>query len=137
MADVACKRTVLAPRLETIVFRVELTSRLLLAVASHGTDDGVLLAAETVHGALGVALGLGGLILGLALGVLLLAGLGPGGGAGEVTDRLDDGAFERVVLPGGLAVGRCPCQRLLAASIRIGLPGLVGVRGVGHCEGRG
>ena len=72
--------------------------------------------------------------------MLLLAGLGPGGGAGEVTDRLDDGAFEGVVLPGGLAAGRCPCQRLLTVLVamrRVALPGLVGVRGVGHCEGRG
>ena len=86
------------------VFRVELTSRLLLAVASHGADDGVLLAAETVHGALGVALSLGGVVLGLALGVLLLAGLLPRRGAGEVADGLDGRTLHRVELAGGLAV---------------------------------
>ena len=84
------------------VFRVELTSRLLLAVASHGTDDGVLLAAETVHGALGVALGLSSVVLGLTLGVLLLAGLSPGLGAGEVADGLDDGTLDGVELAGNL-----------------------------------
>ena len=88
------------------VFRVELTSRLLLAVTSHGTDDGILLAAETVHGALGVALGLGGVVLGLTLSVLLLAGLSPGLGAGEVADGLDDVALQGVVLTGGLAAMR-------------------------------
>ena len=88
------------------VFRVDLTSRLLLAVASHGTDDGVLLAAETVHGALGVSLGLSSVVLGLTLGMLLLPGLSPGLGAGEVADGLDDVALQGVVLTGGLAAMR-------------------------------
>ena len=83
--------------------RMMLTCSLLLAVARDGTDDGILLAAETVHGALGVSLGLGGVVLCLALGVLVPARGGPGLGAGEVADRLDDGALDGVVLTGGLA----------------------------------
>lgn len=53
------------------------TGNLLLTVTGDGTNDGVLLAANAVHGAFRVALGLGGLVLGLALGVLLLARLLP------------------------------------------------------------
>ena len=36
--------------------------------------------------------------------MLLLAGLGPGLGAGEVTDGLDDGALDGVELAGNLPV---------------------------------
>ncbi len=79
------------------------TRNLLLAVARDGADDSVDLAAYAVGRALDVLLCLGGVVFGLARGVLLLAGLRPGGGASQVTDRLDDGALERVVLPGGLA----------------------------------
>ena len=74
----------------------------MLAVASKGADDSVLLAGEAVGGALDVVLGLGGVVLGLTLGVLLLAGLGPGLGAGEVTDGLDDGTLDGVELTGDL-----------------------------------
>ena len=81
-----------------------LTRDLLFAVARDGADDSVLLAADAVRGALDVALGLGGLVLGLALGVLLLARLGPGFGAGQVADGLDGGALEGVELASGLAV---------------------------------
>ena len=81
----------------------ELTRHLLLAIASDGTDDGVDLTTDAVGRALDVLLRLGGVVLGLALRVLVTAGLGPGGGAGEVTDRLDDGALERVVLARRLA----------------------------------
>jgi hypothetical protein len=46
---------------------------LLGLVTSDGADDAVLLAFDTVGGALDVALGLGSLDLGFAAGVLLLA----------------------------------------------------------------
>ena len=75
----------------------------MLAITCDGAHDGILLTAETVHGALGVALGLGGLVLGLALGVLLLARLLPGLEAGDVADGLDGSALEGVELAGGLA----------------------------------
>ena len=80
-----------------------LTRYLLLTITSHSTDDRVLFAADAVHSALDVALGLGGLVFGLALGVLLLSGLLPRLGAGEVADRLDGRALHGVVLAGGLA----------------------------------
>lgn len=86
-----------------MTLREWLTRDLLLAVAHDGADDGVLLAGEAVHGALGVAFGLGGLVLGLALGVLLLARLGPGLGARQVANGLDGGAFERAELAIDLA----------------------------------
>lgn len=84
--------------------RVGRTGHLLLAVASDCTNDGVDLAADAVGGALDVLLCLSGVVLCLALGMLVLAGLGPGGGAGEVADGLDDGALQGVELASGLAV---------------------------------
>lgn len=55
----------------------KLTSSFLRTIASDSTDDGILLASDAVGGALNIALGLGSLVLSLARGVLLLAGLGP------------------------------------------------------------
>lgn len=62
------------------------TLGLLRLVAGDRADDGVLLAGDAVGGALDVALGLRGVVLGLALGVLLLPGLLPRGRTGEVAD---------------------------------------------------
>lgn len=62
------------------------TRGLLRLVTSDGTDDRVLLALDALLGALDVLLALGGLDLGLAGGVLLAAGVGPGGCASEVSD---------------------------------------------------
>ena len=76
---------------------------LLLAVASDGANGRVLAAADAVLGALDVALRLRGVVLGLALGVLLLPGLLPGGRAGQVADRLYEVALGGVPLAGGLA----------------------------------
>jgi hypothetical protein len=81
-----------------------LTRSLLLAVASDSADNGVLLSTEAVGGAFSVTLGLGGLVLGLALGVLFTAGLGPRLKASGIADSLDDVALGGVVLTGGLAV---------------------------------
>jgi hypothetical protein len=72
--------------LELALVVADIAGSLLLAVAGDGADDSVLLADETVGGALGVTLGLCGADLSLAGGVLLLAGVGPGGGAGDVAD---------------------------------------------------
>lgn len=86
------------------------TRNLLAAVASNGTDDGILLAADAVDGALSVALGLGGVIFGLALDVLLLAGLLPARGTGKVADGLDGITLDGVILASGLAVERAKRQ---------------------------
>ena len=67
-------------------------------VTSDSTDDRILLALDTLLGALDVLLALGGLDLGLALGMLLLAGLLPLGGAGDVANGLLDGTSDRVVV---------------------------------------
>lgn len=75
-----------------------LTGKLLLLVASDGANDVVDLTRDLVLGALGVTLSLGGLVLGLALGVLLLTGLLPFGGAGDVADGLLDGTGDGVVV---------------------------------------
>ena len=74
----------------------------MLTVAGNGADDGVLLATKAVGSALDVGLGLGGLVFDLALGVLLLARLRPGGRTSDITDGLDDGTLEGVVLAGDL-----------------------------------
>ncbi len=90
------------------------TMNFLRAVAGDGTDNGVLLAADAVDSAVCVALDLDGLVLGLALDVLLLSGVGPRRRAGQVADGLDDVALDGVVLASGLArrgghhVNTCP-----------------------------
>ena len=89
-----------------------LTGRLLLAVARHSTDDGILAATKAIHRTLDIALGLGGLVLALPSCVLVPARLLPRRRAGEVTDGLDGGSLHRMVLAGGLAVGdvsKCVC----------------------------
>ena len=58
------------------------TSSLLLTVPSNSSEHGVLAPANAVLDALDIALGLRGVVLGLALGVLLFPGLLPGGRAG-------------------------------------------------------
>lgn len=86
----------------------KLTRDLLLLIARDRADDRVLLAFHTVGDALGVVLRARGGHLGLAVVVLLAAGLRPCGGAGEVADGLDEGALDGVVLAGvlvGLAAG--------------------------------
>jgi hypothetical protein len=75
----------------------------LSTISGDGTDDGVLLALETVHTALGPVLGASGIVLGLASSMLLAARLLPFGRAGQVTDGLDYATLDRVVLTGGLA----------------------------------
>ena len=67
-----------------------LTFHLLLAVAGEGADDGILLPSDAVSCTLSEGLSRGSLVLGLTLGVLLLARLGPGAGVGEVADGLHD-----------------------------------------------
>lgn len=81
------------------------TRRFLRAVTSHSTHYRILLAANAVHGTLGVSLSLSSVVLDLTLGVFLLAGLLPRLGAGEVADRLDGGTLGRVILAGRLAAG--------------------------------
>ena len=83
--------------------RQVLTRSLLLPVTSECADNGLLLATETVGGALSVALRLGGLVLGLALGMLVTARRLPRLEARRVADHLDEAALGRVVLTGGLA----------------------------------
>jgi hypothetical protein len=57
-----------------------------LTVTSDRADDGVLLAAEAVHGALSIALGARSIVLCLASRVLLRAGLLPRLEAGDIAD---------------------------------------------------
>lgn len=75
-----------------------LAGELLLFVASDGTDNVVNLAGDLVLGTLDVALSFGGLDLGLALGVLLLAGGLPVFGTENVSDGLLHGTSDRVVV---------------------------------------
>lgn len=77
-----------------------LSGHLLRLVAFDGADDVVELAGDLVLGTFSVALGLGGLDFGLALSVLLLTGLLPVDGAGDVADGLLDGTGDRVVVSG-------------------------------------
>jgi hypothetical protein len=77
--------------LELALVVADVAGGLLLAVAGDGTDDRVLLADNAVGGALDVALGLCGADLSLACGVLLLARVGPGGGASDVADLEEEG----------------------------------------------
>lgn len=80
------------------------TRSLLGAIASDGTDNLVLLAANAVLGALCVSLSLSLLVLGLALSMLLLARVCPGCGASGVTNGLDDVALGGVELAGSFTV---------------------------------
>jgi hypothetical protein len=50
-----------------------LTADFLLTIASHGPDDGILLAGHTVCGAVNVVLRTGDVVLGFAGGVLFAA----------------------------------------------------------------
>ena len=86
--------------------KVKPTSSLLLLVALDSADDVVNLPSDAIRGPLCVALGLRGLVLGLALGVLLLARLLPGLSTGEVADSLDRSALHGLVLARGFA-GAC------------------------------
>jgi hypothetical protein len=72
--------------LELALVVADIAGGLLLAVAGDGADDSVLLADDTVGGALDVALGLCGVVLGLARGVFLPAGVGPAGCASGIAD---------------------------------------------------
>ena len=75
----------------------------MLTVPRGSTNNRIYLATDAVDGAFDVTLGLCGVVLGLALGVLLLARLLPCLSTGEVADSLNDSALDRVVLSGGLA----------------------------------
>jgi hypothetical protein len=82
------------------------TTDFLLTIASDGTEDGVLLAGQTVCSTVDVVLGASSVVLGLAGSVLFAAGLLPRGGPCEVTNRFDDGTLDGMVLASGLAVKR-------------------------------
>jgi len=84
----------------------DVTRSLLRAIAGDSTDNGVLLAAYAVCGALGVSLGLSRLVFGFTGGVLFLARLLPRSGTGDVADCLDYVAFGRMELTRGLATRR-------------------------------
>jgi len=88
----------------TLELRRPHTFGLLRGITSDSTDDGVLLASDAVGGALDVALSLSSLVLGLALGVLLLSGALPFSRADDIADGLDDVALGGVELTRGLAV---------------------------------
>ena len=77
---------------------------LLRLVSCDGANNGVLLSCNAVGGTLYISLSLSGLVLRLPGGMLLLSGLLPRSGPGDVADTLDDVAFGRVELTGGLAV---------------------------------
>jgi hypothetical protein len=77
---------------------------LLRLVSCDGANNGILLSCKAVGGTLYISLGLSGFVLRLPGGMLLLSRLLPGSGAGDVSDTLDDVAFGRVELTGGLAV---------------------------------
>jgi len=66
----------------------------LRSIAGNSTNDGVLLAGHTIDGALSVSFGLSSVVLCLAGSVLLLSGLLPRSGAGQVSDGLDGGALD-------------------------------------------
>lgn len=82
-----------------------LTRYLLRLVPSDSADDRVLLPGDAVHRALGVALHLRGHELGLAFGVLALAGALQGVVPGDFADGLDDVALGGVESAFGLSVG--------------------------------
>lgn len=105
-----------------------LTSRLLLPIPRHRADNRVFAAPDAVLRALGVPPRLRGVVLGLARGVLLLAGLRPGLRAGERAERLFGGAFHGVPLAGGLAVWMWVGVGVLVS----GLGGDLGRRGRGR-----
>lgn len=131
MADVACSdKLASSTKVEACM---TLTRSLLLSVTGYGTDDGILLSAETVYGAVGVALGLGGLVLSFTLGVLVAARCGPRLETGHVADGLDDGALDGVVLTGGLAEKETDASETKIDASRMGenILGLVVVGG-GH-----
>lgn len=62
------------------------TLRLLVLIACHSTDNRVLLARDTVSCAIDVSLRLSSIVLCLSSSMLLLSGLLPGRGAGQVAD---------------------------------------------------
>ena len=74
-----------------------------MAVASDCTEDGILLAYYTVCCTFDVVLGASCVVLGFAGSVLFATGLLPSGSPRYVTNRLNDGALDGVVLTGGLA----------------------------------
>lgn len=75
--------------------KAELTSSLLGLVTRHCANHRVLLADDAVLGALGIALSARGLVLGLALCVLLLAGLLPGSGTRKIANLSSGNLNER------------------------------------------
>jgi hypothetical protein len=81
----------------------EPTRCLLLLVASYSAYNGVVFASDAIRSTLNVLFGLRGLVLGLALGVLFLAGLLPRLETSHVTDRLDKSALRGVELAGSFA----------------------------------
>lgn len=84
--------------------KARLTTNLLGVVASNRSAELVLFAEETILSALGVALGLSFLVLGVTLDTTFLAGGLPALSTGDVADGLLDlsqGVLDRA---GGLAV---------------------------------
>lgn len=84
--------------------KAQLTGSLLGGVVSDRSADLVLLADETILNALGVALGLTLLVLGVTLDTTFLAGGLPVLGTGHVADGLLDLAQSVLERAGGFAV---------------------------------
>ena len=80
----------------------QLTSYLLRTVTSQASNDGVLLANGAIGGALSPILGLRSSYLALSSRVFVAARLLPIGRTGQVTDCLDNSAFDGVELAGRL-----------------------------------
>ena len=74
-----------------------------LAVVGDGAEHGILLTGQTVCSTIDIVLGAGRVVFGLSCNVLFAARLLPRGGSRDVTNSLDDGALDGVVLASGFA----------------------------------
>ena len=89
------KRPIQSVRLRLTTFKKsKRTSKLLRTISGNSTSNRIHLSINSIDRTLRVPLSLGSVILRLTGSVLLLAGLCPGGSAGEVANGFDDGAFE-------------------------------------------
>jgi len=77
-------------------------SCLLGLVPGNGTDDGVFLSGETVSCSLDVSLSLSSVVFALSSSVFLLARVDPCARTSQVTDGLDDGSLNGMVLASSL-----------------------------------
>lgn len=103
MLDIACKRW-MRQRQKGRGGEKRRTTDFLLTITGYGTKDSILLADQTVSSTVDVILSTSSVVLGFSSSVLLPARLLPGGGPCQISNRLDDGALDGVVLAGTLAI---------------------------------